>query len=183
MVPGDLEDTGALPNLFSRLLAPLDTTKHKQGLLINNAGTIDNFEIPFLSLNDPKQLQDYFSINVTSMIALTTRFISAFPNGKHFVVDLTSLLGRIFVPGFPLYSITKAARSAFMGVLMAERPSTRVLGYSPGPCDTGMYRSIPEKYTSNLAGVLAPEKTIQKLVKLLKDDQFENGCTIDFYDD
>jgi sepiapterin reductase len=181
-IPGDLGDIDALPDLFSRLLAPLDTTRHKQGVLINNAGTIDDFETPFSSLT-PKKVQDYFSINLTSMITMTTRFLSAFPDGRHFVVDLTSLLARVFVPGFPLYSTTKAARSAFMSVLMAESPNTRVLKYSPGPCDTEMYGSIPDKYKNKFSETLAPATSVQKLVKLLKEDQFENGCVIDYYDE
>lgn len=182
VVTGDLEDMQALPTLFSQLLAPLDTTKHKQGLLIHNAGSIDDFETPFLSLTDPEKIQNFFCANVTSMMTLTTRFISAFPTGKHYMVHITSLLGKVFVPGFPLYSTSRAARNAFMGVLMAEMPSVRQLNYSPGVCDTDMFRSIPEKFKGGFMNAISPEQTTQKLVKILKEDEYENGSTIDYCD-
>lgn len=172
----------ALPTLISQLLSPLDTTKHKQAVLVHNAGTIDDFETPFLSLGNPGKIQDFFAANVTSMITLTTRFLSAFPAGKCYVVHITSLLGRVFLPGFPLYSTSRAARNAFMGVLKAEMPSVRQLNYSPGVCDTDMSRSIPGKLKEGFMDAISPEKTTQKLVKVLKEDKYENGSTIDYCD-
>lgn len=142
---------------------------------------MDNFEIPFLEIC-PEKVQGYFDINLTSMITLTTRFLSAFPHGKCCVVHITSLLGKVFVPGFPLYSIAKAARNAFMGILKAEMPGTRQFSYSPGPCDTEMFRSIPAELKNGFGEILVPEKTVQKLMMILKDDQYENGAIIDYYD-
>ena len=181
-IPGDLGDMEGLPDLCTQLLGPLSQSKHKQCVLVNNAGTIDNFDTPFLSLNDPKKLQNFFGINLTSMITLTTRFLSASSGGKCYVVGLTSLLGTVFLPGFPLYSTAKASRNAFMGVLKAEVPDTRVLNYSPGPCDTEMYQKIPERFKSGFHKVLKPEDSVFKLIQVLKNDQFENGSTIDYFD-
>lgn len=184
IIPGDLGDMLTLPDLCSRLLAPLDITRHEQGVLVHNAGSIDNFDMSFLALNDPKTLQDFFGMNVTSMLVLTTRFLSSFPSSdqQQHVVHITSLLGRVFIQGFPLYSIVKAARNALMGMLKAELPSNRLLNYSPGPCDTEMYKAIPQTHKSGFAELLAPKDSIQKLVKILKEDKYENGCTIDYFD-
>ncbi len=183
VVPGDMGDMEALPHLCSQLLAPLGAAKHKKTILINNAGSIDDFETPFL-VKDPKKLQDFFGINVTSMIVLTTRFLSASSSldAPPLVVHITSLLAGFFVPGFPLYSTAKAARNAFMGVLKAESPGTRLLNYSPGPCDTQMYEGIPVELKKGFAEVVKPETTAQKLVKILEEDKYENGCIIDYYD-
>ena len=183
VVPGDLGDMLTLPELCSRLLGPLDVTRHEKGVLIHNAGSIDDFDTPFLELSNPKTLQDFFGMNVTSMLVLTTRFLSAFPSSdQQHVVHITSLLGHVFVQGFPLYSIAKAARNALMGTLKAELPRNRLLSYSPGPCDTEMYKAIPQARKTGFAEVLTPKESIQKLVKILKEDKYENGSTVDYFD-
>lgn len=181
-VPGDLGDMTALPSLCSQLLEHLDTAKHQQCILVNNAGTLHDFDTPFLEENDPKKIQNYMDINVTSMFVLTTRFLSALPGVPQYVVQITSLLGSVFVPGYALYSVSRAARNAFMGMVGAEMPNARVLSYSPGPCDTDMFKSIPEKYRFVGVKVLKPEESISNLVRLLKEDKYKNGAIVDYFD-
>lgn len=182
IVPGDLGDLDTLPALCSQLLDPLDTSRHQQCMLVNNAGTMNDFDTPFALQNDPKKIQDYLDTNFTSMMVLTTRFLSSFPGGGCYVVHITSLLGSVFVPGYSLYSISRAARNAFMGVLGAEMPGVRQFSYSPGPCDTDMLRSIPDRLKVVSKKVLTAEESIQKLVKILKDDQYKNSSIIDYFD-
>ena len=182
IIAGDMGDMDSLPSLCSQLLELVDTTKHKQAVLINNAGTMNDFKTPFISQNDPKTIQDYFGVNFTSMVVLTTRFLSAFSTGHRYVVNISSLLSTVQAPGFLLYSASRAARNSFMGTLGAEMPDVRQLTYTPGPCDTDMYRSIPKELSKFPHKVLTPQQSIQKLVGLLKTDQFENGSVVDYFD-
>ena len=184
IVTGDLSNMESLPEFCSRLLDLIDTSKHQQGVLVNNAATMNDF-VPFLQQNDPKKIQAYLDTNVTSMIVLTTRFLSAFPSDQHYVIHITATLARGFCKWFSLYSTAKAARTAFMGSLLEELPDIRQLNYSPGPCDTDMLREIPSDIYSvdgQPIRILTAEESIEKLVKTLIDDQYENGSTIDYFD-
>lgn len=182
VVPGDLGDTASLSTLCSELLKYSDTTKHQQCILINNAGTMNDFDKPFLEATDPKVIQNYMDINLTSMIILTKRFLSAFPGVPQYMVEITSLLGTVFIPGYSLYSISRAARNAFMGVVGAEEPDVRLLSYSPGPCDTDMLKSIPEKYRLKKITILTVEESIRKMVTVLREDKYKNGAIVDYFD-
>ena len=123
-------------------------------------------------------------LNLTSMKVLTMSILTAFPQpGQRYVVSITALLGKVFIPRFSLYSVSRAARNAFMGMFKAESPDVRLFSYSPGPCDTDMFRSLP-KDSEAVMGVtpLTPKQSIQKLISLLKEDKFETGSVIDYYD-
>lgn len=183
VVPGDLSDMASLPTLCTQILDLVDTSKQQQGVLIHNAATMNEF-IPFLSQNDPKKIQAYLNTNVTSMIVLTTRFLSIFPTGQHYVIHITAILATNYCKWYSLYSTAKAARTAFMGSILEELPEVRQFNYSPGPCDTDMLKEIPaDKFSvdGQPIHVLTAEESIQKMVKVLKEDQYENGCTIDYF--
>ena len=154
-----------LPALCSKLLGPADSTRHKQSLLVNNAGTLGDCNTPILSQTDPEAIQQYFATNTTSMIVLTTRFLSALPSSPQYVVNITSLLASVFKPGYQLCSPSRAARNAFMGVVGAEMPSVRCLNYS-----------------TSAKHVLKPEVSVERLVGILKENSFENGSIIDYFD-
>lgn len=186
VVAGDIGNMASLPSLCTLLLERIDTSKHKLGLLVNNAGTMNRFEIPG---DDPQYIQDYMGLNFTSMVVLTTHFLSAFPPpGKRFVINISSLLASVFVPRFSLYSASKAARTTFMGVLGADQPDVRLLSYCPGTCDTDMYKEIPKDILVHITSVsvvvlLTSKQSIEKLVRLLKEDKFKNSSVIDYHDD
>ncbi len=92
VVAGDMADMSSIPSLCSRILQHVNTSKHRVGLLVNNAGSMNDFQTPFLSLR-PEQIQDYMGLNCTSMMVLTTHFLKAFPQpGQRIVVNITSLL-------------------------------------------------------------------------------------------
>lgn len=179
----DLGDLDTLQSVCGDLLNPGDPTKHKQFVLIHNAGTLDTFQSSLIELADGKTTQKYFDINYTSMTVLTAKFLSAFPTKQSVVVHMTSILATVHIAGFPMYSPSRAARNAYMGVLSAENPEVRVLNYSPGPCDTDMLRSIPQHIRDGFMKALSPQESITKLASLLRENAFENGCVIDYFDD
>lgn len=179
----DLGDLDTLQSSLKDLLGPGDVTKHQQFVLVHNAGTMGTFECPLIGLSDGRATQNYFDINYTSMTVLTAKFLSSFPTKGSLVINITSMLATVHIAGFPLYSPAKAARNAYMGVLAAENPEVRVLNYSPGPCDTNMLHCIPKHISENFKKVLSPEESIFKLSRLLRENEFDNACIIDYYDD
>lgn len=182
LFPCDLCDLQQFPAVCKEMLKIADSSKHSQFVLINNAGTMNTFDKPFEAFSDPKEIQDYFSINYTSMAVLTGQFLSSIISRRRYVVNITSLLATVFVPRFPLYSPAKAARHAYMGVLTAEKPDVRTLNYSPGVCVTDMINSIPKEISDAFAQKITCQQSIQKFVTILKEDLFENGAVIDYYD-
>ena len=182
LFPCDLCDLQQFPDVCKEMLGIADSSKHSQFVLINNAGTMNVFDKPFEAFSDPKEIQDYFSINYTSMAVLTGQFLSSIISRHRYVVNITSLLATVFVPRFPLYSPAKAARHAYMGVLTAEKPDVRTLNYSPGVCITDMMKSIPKEISDAFAQKITCQQTIEKFVRILKEDLFENGAVIDYYD-
>ena len=185
VVPGDLSDMESLPEFCTRLLEPFDPSRHQQGVLVNNAAMINSF-VPFLQQTDPKKIQSFFDINLTSMCVLNARFFSAMPSGEqHYVVNITATLPPSYRKWFSLHTAAVAARTAFMECVLEELPEVRQLNYSPGPCDTDMLnaiKEIPSPVEGQSFEVLTAEESIGKMVKTLKEDKCENGCTVDYYD-
>ncbi len=176
-------DMKSLPALCKEILGHVDTSKHEQGVLIHNAGTMNEFA-PLASRDDPQKIQDYFGINFTSMVVLTNHFLSTFTDGHpRYVINISSLLATVYLPGFDLYTSSRAARNAFMGSLGAEIPDVRQLTYTPGPCDTDMHRAVPQGMIKMMSPVLTAEQSIQKFVGILKENRYKNGAIIDYYDD
>ena len=181
VVAGDIGDMTSLSSLCTLLFESIDMSKHTLGILVNNAGTMNSFNTLW---NDPGPIQDFMGINFTSMVVLTTRFLSAFPpSAKRYVINITTILATLYVSKFVLYSASRAARNAFIGVLGADLPDVRLLSYSPGPCVTDMYRSVPRELFSADIVPLTPKQSIEKLVWVLKEDKFKNSAVIDYYDD
>jgi len=92
-----------------------------------------------------------------------------------------------------LYCTGKAARDMYFQVLAAENPQVRFLNWAPGPMLTGMTELLSESVfvdsTRNAFQGMKTENTfvdchtsVEKLLKVLKDNEFTSGAHIDFYD-
>ena len=180
--PIDLGDLDQLQALCPTLLKIGDPSRHDQFIMVHNAGTIDTFDCTLAQLSDGHTTRKFFDINYTSMTVLTAHFLSKFPQKASLIIHMTSLLATVYIAGFPLYSPSRAARNAYIGVLVAENPDVRVLNYSPGPCDTEMYKKIPEEIKKGFMAVLTPAESINKLVKVICEDQYKNGGVMDYFD-
>lgn len=182
LVPFDLGDLEHLPTFCKEVLAIADSATHSQYVLVHNAGTMNTFDKPFEAFTDPKEVQDYFAVNYTSMTILTAYFLSTFNSGHRYVINITSRLAIAYIPGFPLYTPARAARNAYMGMLTVEKPDVRTLTYSPGACLTDMLESIPKEITNKFRSKITCQESIAKFVNILEEDKFENGAIIDYYD-
>ena len=134
VVPADLQDLSTLHDVFSRCAAVAEdsTKKYQQFVVIHNAGSICDITKPMVQQTEPSLLQQQLALNFTSMSILTSLFLSHFTSGERLVVNITSLLAKVHLAGFCMYSATRAARNAFIGTLAAENPDVRFLTYNPG---------------------------------------------------
>ena len=193
LVQADLADLGSLEAVFSQVSKFADASKHQQYVLIHNAGSVGDITKPMIEQSDPKAIQDHFAVNFSSMFVLSAHFLSHFTTGHRMIVSITSLLAVKYLPSFALYSSAHAARRALMGVLAVENPDVRLLNYSPGPCETDIQREIRERCFSESVReqfkgyatdkkVLSCQESISKMVAVLKEDKFENGGVVDYFD-
>ena len=134
VVPANLQDLSTLHDVFSRCSAVADdsTKKHEQFVLVHDAGSICDITKPMVQQTDPSLLQQQLALNFTSMSVLTSLFLSRFTSGERLVVNITSLMAKVHLAGFSMYSATRAARNALIGTVAAENPDVRFLTYSPG---------------------------------------------------
>ncbi|CAH7129796.1 sepiapterin reductase [Phodopus roborovskii] len=165
-------------------------------LLINNAGSLGDISKGFLNVNDPAEVNNYWALNLTSMLCLTSGTLKAFsdsPGLSKTVVNISSLCALQPFKGWGLYCAGKAARDMLCRVLAAEEPSVRVLSYAPGPLDTDMQQLAREtskdpELRNRLQELKSKGELVdcgtsaQKLLNLLQEDAFQSGAHVDFYD-
>ncbi|KAB0391265.1 hypothetical protein E2I00_016107, partial [Balaenoptera physalus] len=144
----------------------------------------------FVDLADPAEVNNYWALNLTSMLCLTSSILKAFPDSpglRRTVVNISSLCALQPFKGWAQYCAGKAARNMMFQVLAAEEPSVRVLSYAPGPLDTDMQQLARETSVDpDLRKRLQDLKTkgelvdcrisAQKLLNLLQKDKFKSGA-------
>ena len=194
VIKADLSETQSLEGVCARIFAFYDASRHEQAVLVLNAGSIGNLSQPISEQTSAEAIHGYMALNFTSNWSLSASFLSQIRSGQRFIVNITSLLGRIPMACFGAYGSAKAACSHFMRILATENPDVRVLNYSPGPLDTDMFELITrEAYseevrkafleTRSSGKLLSCEASVRKLVGLLEENNFENAATVDYYDE
>ncbi|XP_027972156.1 sepiapterin reductase isoform X1 [Eumetopias jubatus] len=195
-VPADLGVEAGLQQLLGALRELPRPEGLQRVLLINNAGTLGDVSKGFVDLADPAEVNNYWALNLTSMLCLTSSILKAFPDSpglSRTVVNISSLCALQPFKGWGLYCAGKAARDMMFQVLAAEEPSVRVLSYAPGPLDTDMQQLAREtSMDPDLRKRLQDLKTkgelvdckmsAQKLLSLVQKDTFKSGAHVDFYD-
>nr|BAN20918.1 short-chain dehydrogenase [Riptortus pedestris] len=151
---------------FTSLLSAFSPNDWEQFILVHNAGT-EGTGRPVKDCSNPEEWQKYMSLNLYSMVLLTSAFLKTFKNDeKTIIVNITSLAAVQAIAGFGEYCVGKASREMYMKVLSAESPSLRLLNYSPGPVGTDMVdRCISKIDFSETRGMFEKMKTEGTLVK------------------
>ncbi|XP_045477667.1 sepiapterin reductase-like isoform X1 [Harmonia axyridis] len=179
--------------LFDEVIKKVDVSNLDYSIFIHNAGTIGCLK-KTVDLNDVELWRKYYDLNLISAISLNSKFISKTKGlaKKLFIVNITSLCGRVPFVNMSMYGSCKAARELFFKVLAVEESNLTILNYSPGPVATDMFETIIEtaeddglrksfKETKK-TDILTPQKTVKMLLDILKKGIFESGQTIDYFD-
>nr|XP_012605665.1 sepiapterin reductase [Microcebus murinus] len=195
-VPADLGAEAGLQQLQGALRELPKPEGLQRVLLINNAGTLGDVSKGFVDLDDPTEVNNYWALNLTSTLCLTSSILKAFPERRGLtrtVVNISSLCALQPFKGWALYCAGKAARNMMFQVLAAEQPGVRVLSYAPGPLDTDMQQlaretSVDPELRKRLQELKTKGELVdcrvsaQKLLSLLQKDMFKSGAHVDFYD-
>ncbi|KAG0175676.1 hypothetical protein DFQ28_006868 [Apophysomyces sp. BC1034] len=206
-----LENAAATRDTVLKKLEAVVTTINQQSpalltkaVLINNAGSTGDLSKQVLDY-DVDEIQSYVDVNLTSYIVLISGFIRLFrpkntdpQNPSCFppdlvVVNISSLLAVQAFPNWGLYATGKSARDMLLRVVAEEDKSVRTLSYAPGPLDNEMQKNVRETladenqkqlYTEMAVkgNLVSMEASAGKLADLLRNDTFESGAHIDFYD-
>ena len=172
--------------LFCRTPA---TGEFTEAVLFANAAALGDVSKPISACVDAKYLQKYFDLMVTSNILISSWFISELKATRKSIIFVSSLLAVQPIAGLSLYSVGKAGGHMLFRSLAAENPEVRVLVYGPGPMETGMtneiMKSVCFESTQKMFAELKlfkPDKSVEVLFKLLRDDKYKSGDYIDIYD-
>lgn len=151
-----------------------ESRRPQWNLLIHNAGTIGVVSKLANERFDINYLDEYYRLNLTSMITLTSVFMDHFApstNPNHApttIVNISSLAGVTPFKRMSDYCVGKAARVMYLKCLGLDRPSIAVFNYSPGPLDTEMFHNLVKD-------------TVEAAVKKRLLDLKSNGKVIDPY--
>ena len=194
IVQADLSDLSTLNYVCEKVTAGYERDQYQQAAIFHNAGSLGDIVNPTASQVDSAEINKYLTLNYTSMWMLTASFLSDIKCDSRLVFNMSSHLAKCPLGGLAAYSSIKAARNVFVQSIALEYPNVRFLNYSPGPCDTRMFHTLSANITLDTtrsvfddiklqSKVLTTDQSISKLIKIIENDVFENGCVIDYYDD
>ncbi|XP_050045374.1 sepiapterin reductase-like [Dermacentor andersoni] len=163
-------------------------------VLVHNVGTVGDVHKYASAFTDEKEIDDYFHLNLTSVMTLTSAFLEQFPNSSTIsrtIINISSLAAVKPLAGASIYCTGKAARQMYFKIIAAENPSVTVLNYSPGPVDTAMHQALHQG-VKEIAAVaegaresgmlLTPDATALRLVQILGAQEFQSGDHVDYFD-
>ncbi|MBN3298299.1 SPRE reductase, partial [Amia calva] len=165
-------------------------------LLVNNAASLGDVSRFAVSFTDPREVDAYLSLNVSSALSLTAGVLSVFPRRvglQRCIVNISSLCAQQPFRSWVLYCTGKAARDMMFRVLAEEEPDLRVLNYAPGPLDTDMQAEarcltgdpeLRQSYSSmhSQGKLLSCTQSSLKLTGVLLQDSYQSGAHLDYYD-
>ncbi|KAL9962637.1 hypothetical protein ACROYT_G031757 [Oculina patagonica] len=194
IVIANLGEISILDETLKLAFSKVEPSKVTHALIVNNAGSLGDLSKCMKDVSqDTSSLQDYFNLNLTSPMFLTSKFLQRFKDASCTVVNVSSLLAVKAFAFFSLYCTGKAARDMMCQVLAKEEPNVRVLNYAPGPLLTDMYEEILTtcgnqeivemfKTSKEQNTALSPDESARKLITILKENTFTSGSHVDYFD-
>ena len=187
----DLSDSSSIDAFFGKIHC--DLSQFKSAVLINNAGTLGDvsLQVDQYEYSDMKQ---YIDINVTNTLYFTTKYLKLFSQQTiaHYVINISSLCALKPFPNCGLYCTGKAARDMVFKVLAMERKDIKVLSWAPGPMPTDMMVAMGKAADAGVSSwinemlenhtYISCKSSADKLILLLRSNQFASGDHIDYYD-
>ncbi|EFN60824.1 Sepiapterin reductase [Camponotus floridanus] len=165
-------------------------------VVVHNVGTIGDVTKLTNEMLDIDYWKQYYTLNLFLPAVLNAVIMNLFDestNTKKVVINITSLFAIQVNAACGYYCSVKAAREMFFKVFALENPDVNVLNYSPGPVDTDMFQIVCEtvknpetkkrlKHMQETNTVLTTEQTVKRLLKILKEQKYNAGDRIDYFD-
>lgn len=139
-VKADLSDPAQIPGLF----AGVKSAFGRLDILVNNAGVMDRGPITEVTAD---QIDKMFHLNVRGLLLCTVEALKLLPDKTGVIVNVSSNISRMAIPGSSVYSGTKGAIDVITQVLAAELGprGIRVNALSPGATDTDMNANMTKQ--------------------------------------
>lgn len=92
-------------SIFDVTLNERNLDEFKLAMIVHNVGNIGNVKQYAKDFGDLDEMQDYYAMNVFSVITLNTAFLKRFNDctARRFVVNITSKLGLVPCKGLTMY--------------------------------------------------------------------------------
>jgi 3-oxoacyl-[acyl-carrier protein] reductase len=120
----------AKPEDIKKLFAETKKEFGKLDVLVNNAGVYDFAPIESIS---PEHYHKQFDLNVLGLILATQEAVKHFGDDGGSVVNISSVVAKLALPGATVYSATKAAVDSITRTLSAELGPKRIRVNSVNP--------------------------------------------------
>ncbi|MCF8231069.1 MAG: (S)-benzoin forming benzil reductase [Bacteroidales bacterium] len=164
----DFADSSLVTTQFSGIFRTIDWENAKSVSLINNAGMLE--PVARAEDSDPWAMVDHITVNLTSLMLISSGFIHA---GKSHKVPKTILnisSGAAYNPyrGWSSYCTSKAGALMFSRVLAEEQKEAenpvKVISLAPGVVETSMQETIRSKSAEEFPN-------IDKFISLKKENK------------
>merc|ERR1712166_191902 len=194
----DMSDTEQVADYVDQLISAIPA-RTSNITLINNAGSLGPLQRVEAPIN-VSALNTAIALNLTAPMVITSRVLRAAAslNSSLTIVNVSSLAAVQPFDCWSTYCSLKAAREMFHRCVAHESAESkndrvRVLNYAPGPLDTQMQAQVrtdmpPVPLKAGFSdmhskGLLVdPRESAKILVRLLKQNEFDSGAHIDYYD-
>lgn len=134
-VKGDVSKPSAVRSLFDSVEAQLGSIR----VLVNNAGILPS-TLPFLVDTDDDTFDRLFAVNVKGSFNTMREAVGRMADGGHIVNFSSSVIG-LGLPGYSIYAATKAAIEAMTHILAKELRGRNITvnAIAPGPTATALF--------------------------------------------
>lgn len=165
------------------LFAEISKEFGKIDILVNNAGVYDTL---FIKDVTEEHVDHVLNTNVKGVILATKEALKNFADGGR-IVNISSKAAHAAMPGFSVYSATKAALDTLTRTWAQElgRRKITVNGVAPGPVASDMFNTVPEELKAEFVSKTAlgrigePEDIAAVVAFLASDDgRWVTGHTI-----
>lgn len=166
-------------NLFAEVTKQFGTID----ILVNNAGV---YESAFIKDATEEHVDHVIDTNVKGVILATKEALKNFADGGR-IINISSKASQAAMPGFSVYSATKAALDTLTRTWAQElgKRQITVNGVAPGPVVSDMFNSVPEELKAEFAAKTAlgrigePDDIAAVVAFLASDDgRWVTGHTI-----
>ena len=136
IIEADLTDPAALASFCSKVLDELDSLD----ILVHNAGV---GVLAPAHATEPDHARDLMALNFLAPVEITRQLLPLIPPGGT-IVMVSSIAGKLSMPGMGVYASSKHALNAYSNVLRAELEERRVhvLAFCPGYVSTPFFGNL-----------------------------------------
>ncbi|XP_054730704.1 sepiapterin reductase [Anastrepha obliqua] len=182
--------------LLAKSLQGTRVSDFERAFIIHNAGSVGDVSKSAVDVSDTTVWQQYYHMNVFSVVSLNCEFFRTFTGVPKVVVNISSKCGIEPFASMSFYCSGKAARDMYFRVLATEQADEDVvvLNYAPGAIDTEMTVLVQrESMNKELAGffkmqrdtktMLTTTQTTKKFLQVLEEQKFKSGDHVDYWDE